>query len=316
MSNDRKSAVQPGVYPDAIADDYHRWDALSSTRMKWMERSPAYCRYMIDHPQEPTDAMRLGTACHFAVLEPGQFEARYVTAGQCAAVKKDKTRCRNDGHILRGGAWYCGVRGHAPEPEQDEPQEFRSVLRAEEYAKASAIRDAVAHHKQASELLYGGGVDVEESFVWKDPYTGLMCKGRPDAHAAHGLIDLKVTRDAHPLRIERFIGKMGLHRQLAFYMEGLRANGHEPAAQYIVAVEPEPPHEVYVYKAHADMIRAGERHVEMLRQRYARCVKANHWPEDDNPHDSVSIPNWLHYQLFPEENPNVSLSVGGERIEF
>lgn len=31
-------------------------------------------------PHEPTAAMRLGTACHFAVLEPGMFEARYVTA--------------------------------------------------------------------------------------------------------------------------------------------------------------------------------------------------------------------------------------------
>jgi len=82
VTDENKVAVQPGVYPDAIADDYHKWDALSSTRMNWMGRSPAYCRYMIDHPHEPTAAMRLGTACHFAVLEPGLFEARYVTASQ------------------------------------------------------------------------------------------------------------------------------------------------------------------------------------------------------------------------------------------
>ena len=304
-----KIAPAPGIYPDAIADDYHTWDALSSTRLKWMERSAAYCWWKMRYPSRPTAAMALGTASHYAVLEPGLFDARYVAAGQCeATVKSNGKPCVNSGIIMSGDRWFCGVHGKGIDSEED--ADTRTMLTRSEYARVSAVRDAVHRHPVASALLNRNDVHVEESIVWE--HGGLLCKGRPDAYTDGGiLIDLKITKDAHPHAIERFVAKMGTHRQLALYTEGLVTLGVPVQRQYIIAVEPEPPHEVGVYPAHAELIRAGDEHVRRLRARYAECRHAGFWPGYGTDQQSISVPAWLSREMFPEEFEGVSLKIGG-----
>ena len=47
---------------------------LHWSHLRNMARSPAHYRYNLDHPQEPTDAMRLGTLVHhIALVTPTRY---------------------------------------------------------------------------------------------------------------------------------------------------------------------------------------------------------------------------------------------------
>jgi len=52
------------------AETYHAIDACSSTRLKDMGRSPAYCRYMALNPKPPTAAMAVGSYVDALLLDP------------------------------------------------------------------------------------------------------------------------------------------------------------------------------------------------------------------------------------------------------
>ena len=61
------------VMHDQSARDYHAMPGASASRLKQLQRSAAHMRYAMDNPQEPTQAMIIGTATHSAILEPVLF---------------------------------------------------------------------------------------------------------------------------------------------------------------------------------------------------------------------------------------------------
>lgn len=309
----------PGIYTDAIAEDYHFWNACNASRLKYMDRSAKYCRYRIRNQTKPTPAMLFGTACHFAVLEPGKFDTRYAVAGRCSAdLKTTGKRCTKQGRYYVDGEWYCGTPSHAPESFDGDDGDMRYTLTQSEYDRTDLIRSAVHSHPFASSLLNAPGVVAEASMVWKDELTGLTCKGRPDLYDAERgyLVDLKFTRDAHPSRIEKFVASNSLHIQMAFYTEGLCALDVKIERQFVIAVEPEAPHEVCVYECSADMIPDGHEHVRRLRGEYAACVESCKWPGYTTQPEPIGLPYWKRRELFPEEFQGVDLSIGGEKVRM
>lgn len=281
------------------ADEYHRIDRVSNSRLSWMARSPAFCRWNIDHPLTPTPAMRFGSACHYAILEPEKVEDTYLVAGACEAATKAGSPCTNSGTELIGGAWFCGIHAKSRRPDEPQPADPREVLSGDEWDRVRAVRDAVHAHPVARALLRQE-TRREVSMLWTDERTGLDCKGRIDIYAGETLGDCKITRDAHPHRIERFIAN-GTHRQAAMYFRGLRALGREASDFVVVAVEPEPPHEVAVYLLDPHAIRTGEEHVRRLLKQYAECVASGSWPGYGRDLQTISVPVWAQREMFPEE---------------
>lgn len=55
------------------ADEYHAIDALSSSGIKNLLKSPALYKYRKENPMEPTPAMELGTMVHTLILEPHKW---------------------------------------------------------------------------------------------------------------------------------------------------------------------------------------------------------------------------------------------------
>jgi hypothetical protein len=89
-------AGRPGVYPGVPFRDYIALDAVSSTLLKAMRRSPAHALAKRDEPQW-SDALMLGDATHLMTLQPERFGEFYIAGGQCEGLTGKGARCSRSG---------------------------------------------------------------------------------------------------------------------------------------------------------------------------------------------------------------------------
>lgn len=297
-----------GIHEGISNETYHGdWNACSSTRLKWISRSPAYCYWCMTHPDRPTPAKLLGTACHHAILEPEEFETAYAVSGQCEGIKKNSDRCVHMGSYLRGGSWWCGV--HKPDTV---PDDSGIVLVRDDYDKARKMRDAVWGNAAASAILKRT-TRRETSVVWNahaatvtrgraDTLTYVRCKCRPDVLADDMLCDVKTTRDLRGVHdVDRWMANGGIHTQQAFYRRGLRAVGRPVKHCCLIVVHSEPPHEVAVFMLDADALRCGDERVRRGLEKYAKCQATGRWPGWASGVLPASVPAWELRTCYPEE---------------
>jgi len=286
--------MNPGIYPDLPAADYHAIDACSATRLKWMSRSPAYCRWRIDH-NKSTSAMTLGTAAHMAVLEPDRF------LQTCAR------RPERDGKMLAVNTkdykgWLQAIPpGSIPLPPQD-------------YDAAVRMRDAVWDCPEAVALLKGH-YDYEASMFWTDAATGLPCKCRVDVLGC-ALTDLKTTAKLPgPGAVNRWVASEQHHLQGAFYRNGA-AHTVTPRDNFaLIVVRSDPPHECAVFDLDPDALRCGAERVRRLMDTYAACVESGEWPGWAGGIHTASVPEWEQRECWPEEYAPIVLTRGGKKLE-
>lgn len=289
----------PGTYPDTSMRDYHRWDAMSNSRLTALRRSPAHLQAYIAQQSTDTVALAIGRAVHSAILEPDDFTSVYVVAEQCGATKKgDGLRCGNAGVMLSHGGWLCGVHAKGISSVTSV-----TVLPPNDYAVCLGARDAVHAHGRARGLLTGNGGN-ELSILWTDIVSGVACKARLDRYspaiAGGAIVDIKTTRDASPLAFERSIFNFGYHRQGAHYLAGANASGLPAQHFAIIAVEKEPPYAVAVYRLTEGALDAGAQQITPLLARYAACQTANHWPAYSEDVQDIALPNYAWGQIDDE----------------
>ena len=130
--------MHPGLYTDIPLLAYHAAPGLSKSDLDWIARSPAHWKY---GERVTTPAMRLGAAVHAAVLEPDQWEHRYVR-----------------------------VTGRRPPNGDADPDPVR--LTTDEWETCLRIRDAVWNHPTCRDLFSEGY--AEQSAWWLDPETCLL----------------------------------------------------------------------------------------------------------------------------------------------
>lgn len=273
-------AAEPavGLHLDVPADLYHSWPGASNSKLNLLLRSPAHLKASIDSPTPSTPAQEMGTAIHYAVLEPDLFPTKYV---------------RN----IEGDGRTKAVREARAALAAEHP--FATILSPSDYDLCIAVRDSVWAHPAAKVALSGEGMN-EASMVWDDPETGVRCKARADRISLElgAIIDLKTTRDAREQSFSRDIFNYGYHRQAAFYTAAASLLlERQIGLHYIVAVEKEAPYAVAVYRLRDDAIEAGRQQLDALLRRYAECVEADHWPAYGDEPVEISLPTWAWGQL-------------------
>jgi hypothetical protein len=125
----------PASVPDVHDVDYHQVRAWSKSMISNMKDSPAHMRYVIDHPQEATDAMIIGSATHTRVLESHKFDSLY-------AVRPDVKLNTNIGKA-EYQRWV----------EEDPSRVTKKHLKPDDYRTINGIRDSVMAHPYASKLI-------------------------------------------------------------------------------------------------------------------------------------------------------------------
>ena len=259
--------------PMPVAMPREKYDAIEAvhwTALKEMRKSALHYRYREGTPLEDTPRLMLGRAVHTAVLELERFLLDYALF---------------EGERRAGKVWDAFEAQHAG----------KTILKRPEYELCLAMRRAVMEHPVAAPYLAKGR--PEHVVTWTDEATGLACKARPDwicdVPGKAALLDLKTTSTVDATLFGSNVARMGYYAQLAFYRQGLVANGL-PMAAKIVAVEAAPPHDVAVFDA-AEALHAGDEEVAELLAAIAGCRESGAWPGRYGAAEQVlHLPAWFY----------------------
>lgn len=268
--------IATGIHLDIPFEDYLSWPGLSQTDLKAIHDCPAKYEWRKTHPRKTTPAQAFGTIVHTAVLEPHEFDQRYV-----ARAKPD---LRTKAGKARWAEWLAEAE-----------QLGREVVPLDDYDTATWMRDAVRSHPAASELLNMKG-NREVSLRWDA--DGLPCKCRIDWLPTDEpfIVDLKTCICSRPVSFAYDVRKWGYHAQAFWYTEGeyaCEAVAHDNPLlrEYrIIAVEKHPPYVVSVISLDVSTFLGGEDICTEALRTYKQCMESGRWPGYSDDVEEISIP--------------------------
>lgn len=260
-----------GIFPGMSWDEYAEVDALSGSSLMPMRRSPLSYKWALDNPQPPTDAMKLGTVIHTAILEPpllGKIAVWGLTEEQ---------------KVRRGKVWDAFEEAH---------KDVIILTQAEHTAVTDAVDGAYDSPIARQYLAEEGPTEV--SMFWVDPYDGRYWKGRIDklirTKATATIVDLKKTRCCSPRRFGAQAYQLGYHLKAAIYVSGHQIlTGIRPKFKW-VATEEKRPNECAVYRATPDVLTLGGDEVTSLVRRLDECEKRDVWPCEVEQEEDLILP--------------------------
>lgn len=220
--------------------------------LKHMDDSPRHYQIAKARPFDPqgaTSFYRVGSALHCLVLEPDKY---------------DETFAVYPGKVRRGKEYDAWAAANADKVHLSDREEL----------VADKCADAVLSSDLATSYL---GEHRELAVTWADPDTLIPCKGRVDTFV-DGLVEIKTT--SKPLKqFGRAIFSYNYHAQVAWYTDGLRANGHDlPGNPVIIAVETTEPFGCAVFALPPEVVEAGRRKYKGWLRKLAECEAKDEWP--------------------------------------
>ena len=264
------------VMHNQSAEDYHAAPGASASRLKQLKRSAAHMKYAMDNPQEPTQAMIIGSATHSAILEPDLFVKEWGRIpegdGRSKAVKEAKAEL-----IAQFGA--------------------DQILKPDVYDNILAMRDSVLGNALALDLL--DGADTETSHYWTE--DGVDCKARIDALPREDsmwsdcVVDIKTTANGSPEEFRRSCFNFSYHLQAQHYLTAA-----ERQRFIFLVVERDAPHCVAVYELDDDALKLGREEREALLGRWYWCEareaagEPDTWPGFPVEVQELSLPGWAY----------------------
>ena len=163
-------------------DEYDQIPAVRRSALWEIRKSPLHYKYVVTHPEEPTEALRFGIAAHKYILEPGAFWDEYVEVPKIDRRTKAGKEAYNV--LLASG------------------KEFVTETDME---TIRAMDEALCSNPTAAALLKTG--DHEVSFQWNDEETGEPCKCRVDCLTEFDgvpyIVDYKTTTSCEDGAFER-----------------------------------------------------------------------------------------------------------------
>jgi hypothetical protein len=240
--------------------DYFGVPAMSASAIK---RGAVSMKAMEAYTQaggmEQTPAMRLGTLCHMAILEPRQFAfIQPVTSRRCKAVQE----------LVAAGM-----------PVYDEA----------EVETAVRVAEAVAAHPVAASYTRAL-VATESEHYWET--EGHACKAKLDGMLRlHQFVEVKTCAS-----LSRFISdaaRMYYHLQLGWYGHALRQARSTDAMPdaIVVAVETKAPYDVAVFRARPRQLKMWYAEALDIARRYWSGDRAGAYPDEME----LELPSWAEH---------------------
>ena len=264
--------MEVSEYPKRVKlsnEEYHKHEAVGSTNLKHLLRSPAHYMTAKLCPPEQTPAMLLGSAIHTLILEPKLFNKEYVVMPE-----------------------FSGTGSRAAKEDWLLKNHGKTALKPDQAATAELVAKAVAKHKTASKLLSLG--HAEEAYMWRDADTGILCKCKPDfLREGHIIVDVKSTQDASFNSFQKSIANFDYHLSAAMYLDGVSAvTGDTYDTFVIIAVEKESPFALACYVLDEATIDAGRVEYKNALARLNQCIKAKEYPGYPDIIQPANLPSW------------------------
>jgi hypothetical protein len=276
--------VGPGVH-NLTAAEYHsdpvEGGSLSSTgARKILDTCPAKFRHWQLEGEERKTVWDEGSAAHQLVLGAGPKLIKITGTGKGGpdAWQNDYDKTK----VARARA-----AGAIP-------------LKPRQWDMVHGMAAALSRHKLASALLSADQGVAEQTIVWQDQQTGVMCRALLDQlrHPAPAgqpffVPDYKTAESAHPDKVARSLGDWGYHLQGWFYRQACIAAGRGPDVRFALVVqEKSAPYLVSVCFPDREAIEAGGLLARDALNQYAECVESGKWPGYADEGVPVSLPPW------------------------
>ena len=267
-------------------EQYHANEAISHSKLELFRRRPIsyYRRFVAKTVARPetTEAFRIGSAAHCAVLEPDQFWQRY-------ALRPDGIDRRTKDGKAAFATFEAANVG-------------KTVITQDEAGAVQEMTAAVQHHPLASQLLAVGQFELS----WRvEPVGGMALQCRTDWFNQAGcelsggrpyVADLKTVEslDFDAFRnFERACFNFGYHRQAGFYLPLITEILGSPVFDfYFIAVEKVEPYGVAVYRLSDAATARGHDETITDLLRLQGCIKTQQWPNLPNDLREIGLPKW------------------------
>lgn len=258
-------------------DQYHDADGISKSHLDAIANQSAlhyWAKYIDpDRVRERTEAMDIGQAAHFAILEPDLLATKVACQPDLDARTKEGKALRAQFQLENAG---------------------KLILKHEAYQGVIGLRDACMRNETTSGLLTRG--KSEQSYFAKDPDTGALIKCRTDWIYDNGemIIDVKSAEDASPFGFGRAAGNYRYDLQAPWYMDVVHlATGVKPKNFVWIAFEKAPPFAIGVYYAAPEQIEAARTAARNDLVRILNHRKLNSWPDYSQEIRQLQLPAWV-----------------------
>jgi len=231
--------------------------------------------------QSDSAALRIGSALHAAVLEPGTYRYRYATAPDV------------DRRTKAGKSAYAEWESTLAEGV--------TILRAAESETVDQIAMAVMDSPIAMEVLEVATYREVSAF---STLHGVPCRSRLDAMTPDSQLvcDIKTTGGlASTKEMEQAVWKYGYGLQMCMYREMLRVNSREPEAMVIIAAEKSAPYGVQVFTLDPEVLDLHIPRLERLLRRWQDTVGSGLYPSwEQGDFTPLGVPDWARRDLVLE----------------
>lgn len=275
--------LKSGIHKDISFSEYLKIRAISNSYLGAIDDCPAKGKT----PRKDSDNFRIGRAFHTITLEGLEaFKERY-------AVEPVINKRTKEGKA-EFALWEM----------ENQDKEFISK---ENCIMINEMAEAVLCHPIAREMLAEG--ISEETLIWRDEDTGMLCKARPDKSPYKGkgiLIDLKSTASCDMRKFAYSCKDYGYLRQAGMYLEGATLTSPDNTIYNIfafIACEKKPPYRVEVFTPENRYIKWGTYEFHRLLKKEVILRKTRKYTNYDN--DGVftlEIPPYLSKEMEELEN--------------
>lgn len=225
---------------------------LSFSSLKCFKQAPAnFIEYKTGR-KETTDAMLFGQMLHCLVLEPQDFDNRYLCLEDqdiCSQIGGEKPRATK-----AYKEWYRVTIAEAGE---------RTVVDTNDYISAKIIASNVLHNR-ASRKILDMGWEHETGVDWE--FKNFKFKGFIDGKGDKIVFDLKTCADANPRKFQREIMDNSYYLQAAMYLYALEKD----MPYYIIAVDRKGGVSVHALDHH--LIEHGMKEYNELLDKFNECI--------------------------------------------
>jgi hypothetical protein len=315
-----------GSCPQEMLDKHKK---VSVSGIAECYESPAHfeSRYILKEGEE-TDAMKLGTAIHVAVLEPEKFDKLYCVEPDVMPEGILETADQMKAHCIANNLKVSGSKADLLARLIDAGYLFKSydqwieehcngrtLLKKKEYQACIRIRQRVADNNGLSYFVNDG---TPEMLGWAlHERTGLIVSFKMDyfktlAKPVQGceiaVMDLKKVRSVKKRKFEQLIWERNMYIQAALYVDLIEALTNKKALFLWLAVESAPPYVVMGYPVDLGLLEAGRNEYNKTLNTLVDCFATNKWPVYSNELQTVTLPNyaWNALEVRDDEYDNES----------
>ncbi len=291
-------------------DEYCKLELMNASTLVHGCKSMKHLRAAIDSGgTEETDAMRLGTGIHTLLLEPEEFESRYVVMPDYendpqnlrAAKRKDESDEERRTTSKATKFYRAKVAQFFRAAELD----GKTVLKRDQYDTALHCIEAIRSRPYMSKIIE----QSEKEVTLLGEIGGIPFKGRVDLLRRKRplIVDLKTTADCGKHAFGRIFCRLHYDMKLAIYRELARQNiGKAPDVGIITQETSGVFDNAFVPVPDVVLDNAWTRVLELV-ARYIRARRSGEWPGADGGKDryELVIPN---YAMWDDDDEEVDWS--------